>query len=187
MGILWAVWTDPLYAAIIFAGWFFDVIVYTIWLKRRTAWSIIWGGVAGGMPVLAGRTLGLGTIDWVGIALALAVLLWIPTHIMTFSLRYREDYEGAGVPIFPTRYGERITNYVIAGSSVMAVLAMAAAAYGIGMTWGYLRILGVLGAGLFLLAGFSTIRPSWKARFGLFKYASVYMLSSMLLVVIQGL
>ena len=44
-----------LYGVIVFAGLFFDVLIYTIWLKRRTAWSIVWGGLAGGMPVLAGR------------------------------------------------------------------------------------------------------------------------------------
>ena len=78
-----------------FAGLFFDVVVYTIWLKRRSAWSIVWGGVSGGMPVLAGRALGLGRIDEVGILLALAVLFWVPTHILTFNLRYYDDYQQA--------------------------------------------------------------------------------------------
>ncbi len=186
-GMVWALWINALYGLVVFAGWFFDVIVYTIWLKRRTAWSVVWGGIAGGMPVLAGRALGLGGIDWVGLMLALAVLLWIPTHIMTFSIRYRKDYESAGIPIFPTHYGERRTQLIIALSSVLAALAMGAAAYGIGMTWGYLRILIVLGSGLFFLALFSTMHPSRKIQFGLFKYASVYMLGSMLLVMMQGI
>ena len=51
---------DALYGLIIFAGLFFDVVIYTIWLKRRTCWSIVWGGISGGMPILAGRALGLG-------------------------------------------------------------------------------------------------------------------------------
>ncbi|MCZ7666961.1 MAG: UbiA family prenyltransferase [Chloroflexi bacterium] len=100
-GVGWAVALDALYGLIVFAGLFFDVVVYTIWLKRRTPWSIIWGGISGGMPVLAGRALGMGQIEWVGVALALAVLFWIPTHIMTFSLRYREDYAGPASPPFP--------------------------------------------------------------------------------------
>ena len=62
------------------------MVIYTIWLKRRTAWSILWGGISGGMPVLAGRVLGTGEIDWIGIALALGVLFWIPTHILTIHL-----------------------------------------------------------------------------------------------------
>jgi len=88
LGVGWALILDPLYGSIVFAGLFFDVIVYTVWLKRRTAWSIIWGGVSGGMPILAGRALGMGQIDWIGIALAASVLFWIPTHIMTFNIRY---------------------------------------------------------------------------------------------------
>jgi protoheme IX farnesyltransferase len=182
-GVGWACGLAPRYGLAVLAGLFFDVIVYTIWLKRRTAWSIVWGGFAGGMPILAGRVLGLGYLDWVGVLLALGVLFWIPTHIMTFSLRYREDYAKAGVPTFPTTYGEARTRVIIAASSVLAACAMGVAAYGIGMTWGYLRLILVLSAGLMVLA-FSSIRsPSLRLNFGLFKYASVYMLSSMLLVV----
>ncbi|MCK4858019.1 MAG: heme o synthase, partial [candidate division Zixibacteria bacterium] len=181
IGIGWATFLSPLYGLVVFAGLFFDVVVYTIWLKRRTPWSIIWGGIAGGMPALAGRVLGLGTIDWIGLALALAVLLWIPTHIMTFSLRYREDYAKAGVPTFPAVYGERITSIIIALSSIATAIAMAFAAYGIGITWGYMRLLIVLSCGLLALAISSMVRPSFKMNFGLFKFASLYMLSSMLL------
>jgi len=184
IGIGWAAFLSPLYGLVVFAGLFFDVVVYTIWLKRRTPWSIIWGGIAGGMPALAGRVLGLGTVDWIGLALALAVLLWIPTHIMTFSLRYREDYAKADVPTFPSAYGERITSIIIALSSIATAIAMAIAAYGIGITWGYMRLLIVLSCGLLALAVSSILRPSFKMNFGLFKFASLYMLSSMLLVVL---
>lgn len=186
-GIGWAFWMNALYGAIVLAGWVFDVVVYTLWLKRRTAWSILWGGIAGGMPVLAGRTLGLGSIDWVGLALSLAVLLWIPTHILTFSVRYREDYARAAIPTFPARYGEDFTHKVVAISSVLAAAVMGLAAYGIGMTWGYLRVLAVLSGGLLALAIGAAWRPSKKANFGLFKYASLYMLSSMLLLVLEGM
>jgi protoheme IX farnesyltransferase len=183
LGIGWALLLDPRYALVVFAGLFFDVIVYTIWLKRRTAWSILWGGVSGGMPVLAGRVLGTGQVDWIGLALAASVLFWIPTHIMTFNMRYFQDYALAGVPTFPSAYGFAITRTTIAISSVLASLTMAISAYGVGMTWGYLRVLGVLSAGLFMLAVRSTVRPSERLNFGLFKYASLYMLSAMLLMI----
>ena len=184
IGIVWAALLSPLYGLVVFAGLFFDVFVYTIWLKRRTPWSIVWGGIAGGMPALGGRVLGLETIDWVGLMLALAVLLWIPTHIMTVSLRYREEYAKAGVPTFPSVYGERTTNIIIGLSSIATAIAMAFAAYGIGLTWGYMRLLIVLSSGLLALAVSSILRPSFKMNFGLFKFASLYMLSSMLLVVL---
>ncbi len=186
LGVAWAVAIDPLYGLVVFAGLFFDVVVYTIWLKRRTAWSIVWGGISGGMPILAGRVLGTGSVDWIGVMLALSILFWIPTHIMTFSMKYHEDYKAAGVPTFPSTYGFAITRATVAFSSIVAALSIGVAAYGIGMTWGYLRVLAVLSIGLLTLAISSLVKPSERLNFGLFKYASVYMLSSMLLLVVYG-
>lgn len=186
-GVAWALIINRLYGAIIFAGVFFDVIIYSIWLKRRTPWSVIFGGISGGMPILAGRALALGYVDWVGVALSFAVLFWIPTHILTFSMRFFVDYENAEIPTFPAVYGFQATRIAIALSSVLAALFMAAAAYGIGLTWGYLRLLAVLSLGLFILAVASTVRPSEKVNFGLFKYASLYMLGAMLIIILEAI
>ncbi len=183
-GIGWAIALNPLYGLVVFAGLFFDVVIYTIWLKRRTAWSIVWGGISGGMPVLAGRTLGTGHIEWIGIVLALAILFWIPTHILTFSMRYRKDYASAGVPTFPAAYGDHVTQIIIAVSSMIAAVLMIVAAYGIGLTLGYLRLMAVLSIGMLLLAIGSATRPSERVNFGLFKYASLYMLSAMILMML---
>ncbi|MGB3716454.1 MAG: heme o synthase [Candidatus Promineifilaceae bacterium] len=187
LGVGWALAMDPIFGIIVFAGLFFDVVIYTILLKRITAWSIVIGGIAGGMPVLAGRALGLGSIDWIGVVMSMAVLFWIPTHILTYSMRYYEDYRRAGVPTFPSTYGFRTTRKVISLASVMAAICMVVATFGIGMASGYLRLLAVLSTGLLLLALGSLIRPSERLNLGLFKYASVYMLSAMLLVVLEVL
>ncbi len=187
IGISWAFFIDPFYGTVVFAGLFFDVVIYTIWLKRRTAWSIIWGGISGGMPVLAGRVLGTGQIDWVGIALALGVLFWIPTHILTFSIRYHEDYQKANVPTFPSTYSFQATRLIIAISSILATLAFGLASYGVGLSWGFMRLLVVLSTGLFVLAVQSLRSPSDRITFGLFKYASLYMLSAMLLMFFTGI
>ena len=183
-GTIWAAIINPFYGLIVFAGIFFDVFVYTIWLKRKTCWSVIWGGLAGGMPILAGRTLGIGHVDWVGIALTFSILFWIPTHIMTFSMRYHEDYLSAGVPTFPQQFGFSNTRLIIAISSILAALTIGIAAIGIGITIGYLRLLIILSAGLIILAVYSLIKPSEKLNFGLFKYASLYMLSAMVLMMV---
>jgi len=186
LGVGWSLSIDLLYGAVIFTGLFVDVVVYTIWLKRRTAWSILWGGVSGGMPILAGRVLGIGEIEWVGLMLALAVLLWQPTHVLTFSIRYRDDYANAGVPTFPSTYGVRATRIIVAVTSITAAFAMGAAAIGIGMTIGYLRLMLVLSAGLLALAISTLMRPTERTNFGLFKYASLYMASSMMLLVAEA-
>jgi protoheme IX farnesyltransferase len=172
---------------VVFLGVFVDFVIYTLWLKRRSPWSIVWGGIAGGMPVLAGRALGVGYLDPVGIWLALGVFFWIPTHIMTFNIRYAEDYRAAGVPTFPSIYGLTITRAVIALSSILAALSMGLAAVGLSVTWGTLRLLAVLSCGLFILAVTSMLRPSDRTNFGLFKYASLYMLSAMLLVALESI
>ena len=172
----------PMYGLIVFAGLFFDVFVYTIWLKRRTCWSIVWGGISGGMPILAGRVYGVGSIDAVGILLTLAVLFWIPTHILTFSMRYFDDYQAAKIPTFPSTYGFGATRVTIAVSSLLAAISIGAAGLLIGMDWGFLRLLSVLAIGLILLAIASVFRPSDRVNYGLFKYASLYMLSAMILL-----
>ena len=187
LGVGWAVVLSPLYSAVVFAGLFFDVIVYTLWLKRRTAWSIVWGGIAGGMPILAGRVLAAGQIDWIGLLLMLAILFWIPTHIMTLCMRYFDDYQNAGIPTFPSAYGFNMTRKIIAICSVLAALAMSVAAIWIGLTAGAMRLLVVLGTGLLFLALTTLMRPSDKANFNLFKYASLYMLSAMLLLAFGAL
>ena len=137
------------------------------------------------MPVLAGRVLGTGGIDWIGIALALGILFWIPTHILTFSIRYHADYQAARVPTFPSIYNFQKTRIIIAISSVLTAISLGIGAYGVGLTWGFLRLLVVLSAGLFMLALGSTIKPSERINFGLFKYASLYMLSTMLVVIAE--
>ena len=187
IGISWAVAMDALYGLVVFAGLFFDVVIYSMWLKRHTCWGILWGGISGAMPILAGRVLGVGGFDWIGIALALGVLFWIPTHTLTFSMKFFDEYQAAGVPTFPSTYGMPFTRAVIAVSSVLAALAMGAAAVGIGMAWGFLRLLAVLSAGLLILAFATTFRPSERINFSLFKYASIYMLAAMILVVIEVL
>lgn len=186
-GVGLAMAMDTLFGLIILAGVFFDVLIYTMWLKRRTCWSIVWGGIAGGMPILAGRVLATGRVDTIGVLLSMGILFWIPTHILTFSMRYYDDYKAAGIPTFASTYGFQVSRLTIAISSLLAAIAMGLAAWGIGMTWGYMRLLGVLSTGLLMLAIHTAVRPSERVNFGLFKYASVYMLAAMLLVVIQAL
>jgi protoheme IX farnesyltransferase len=187
VGVFWAALLDPIYGLVVFAGLFFDVVIYTMWLKRRTAWSIIWGGISGGMPVLAGRALALGYIDWIGVVLSLAVLFWIPTHILTFSIRYHKDYRTARVPTFASSYGFTTTRRVIAVSSILAVLLMGAVVFGVGITGGFLHIFGAVSFVLVFLAVWMLTRPSHNANFGLFKYASMYMLGSMVILIFQAI
>ena len=181
-GVVLGLILSPLYGIILVAGIFFDVVVYTIWLKRKTCWSIVWGGFAGGMPILAGRALGLGRVDDIGIILALSVIFWIPTHILTFSMRYEKDYALAKIPTFPSTYGHDVTRKAIAFSSIIAGALISSAAILIEIQQSFLYTLGVLSGGLMIWAFLMMVKPSNKVNFGLFKYASVYMLAVMVLL-----
>lgn len=187
LGVLWAIALDPLYGLVVFAGLFFDVAVYTIWLKRHTPWSIVWGGISGGMPVLAGRVLSTGRIDLLGLLLALAILFWIPTHIMTFGIKYAEDYARASVPVFANVYGVRVTRQIVAYSTVLAVMAMLAATVMLAVPWAYLYALAVLSLLMVGMAIYTTINPTPKGNMRLFKFASTYMLGAMGLMAAGGL
>lgn len=173
---------SPLYSLVLLLGIAFDFIVYTLWLKRRTCWSIVWGGIAGGMPILAGRVLGIGHFDLIGLLLMLSVLFWIPTHILTFSIHYAEDYAAAGIPTFPSTYGVKFTRNTIVVSTIIAAALITSAAILIQVSGGFLHLLGILSGVLVMMALFVLFRPSRLANFSLFKYASVYMLAAMLLL-----
>lgn len=186
-GVLWGYVLDPLYALVVFAGLFIDVVIYTMWLKRSTPWAIVWGGISGGMPIFAGRVLATGSIDLVGILFATTILLWIPTHILTFNIRYADDYRRAGIPTFVSSYGIKKTRIIIAISSIAAAIGMAGCLVVLGFSWGYLRVLALLTIGIIGIAFKSIAFPSDETDNRLFKGASLYMLGSMVTVTLGSL
>jgi protoheme IX farnesyltransferase len=185
LGIGWAFSLDWLYGLIVSAGFFFDVIIYTLWLKRRTPWSILWGGISGGMPILAGRTVGLGHIDPIGLLLALGVLAWIPSHIMPLTIKYLDDYQQAAVPTFPARYGLGTTRAIVSFSISVTVIVMLVSAQLSGIPERRLVGLGLLGLALLMAAILNILRPTPALNRGLFKLASLYMLGTMVLMIIS--
>ncbi len=186
LGIGWAILIDLNFGLLIAAGVFFDVIIYTVLLKRRTPYAILIGGLAGGMPALAGRTLAVGSVDLVGLLLMLGVLLWIPTHIMTFSIKYQADYAQAGIPTFPSLYGVKATRRIVAVSTILAVLVLFTVGRWIGLSASLLTGLGVVGALLSLLVLLSLFESHARLNTVLYKGASVYMLASMILIIAQA-
>jgi protoheme IX farnesyltransferase len=79
----------------------FYVFVYTLMLKRRTPQNIVWGGAAGCMPVLIGWAAVTNGLAWTPVVLFMIIFLWTPPHYWPLSLRYRDDYAAAGVPMLP--------------------------------------------------------------------------------------
>ncbi|HEU4850184.1 MAG TPA: heme o synthase, partial [Terrimesophilobacter sp.] len=81
------------------AGHVFYVVIYSLWLKRRTSQNIIWGGAAGCVPVLVGWSAVTGSLSWAPVILFGVVFLWTPPHYWPLSMRYRKDYQAANVPM----------------------------------------------------------------------------------------
>ncbi len=181
-GVGLAALLSPLFWAVVGCGFFFDLVIYTMWLKRRTSLSILFGGISGGMPALAGRVLVLGRIDAVGVLLATGVVLWIPSHILTLSLRYAGEYDDAGVPVWPGVYGPDATRRVVAIATMLAVVVLTAA--GVLEHIAPTALAGLVGLGIALsgLALAALVSPSDKRNWVLFKAASVYMLGAFALL-----
>jgi protoheme IX farnesyltransferase len=103
LGVVSTVWlaltTNLLAAALSVAAILFYVFVYTLWLKRRTAQNIIWGGIAGCFPVLIGWSAVTDSLSWAPVILFMVVFLWTPPHYWPLSMKYRDDYKAVGVPM----------------------------------------------------------------------------------------
>jgi len=87
----------------------FYVLVYTIWLKRRTPQNIVIGGAAGAFPPIIGWAAVTGDIGWGAIALFAIIFFWTPPHFWALSLYRSGDYATAGVPMLPVIAGPRQT------------------------------------------------------------------------------
>jgi protoheme IX farnesyltransferase len=187
VGLAHSFWLDMRFGMVVALGFAFDLFVYTAWLKRRTPLSILFGGLSGGMPVLAGRVLALGRLDIVEVLLAGSVLLWIPSHILTLALRYADDYRRAGVPAWPNVYGRRATRLVIAGANLLNVLVLMICALLLRVHAAVFVLLLGMSLGMFVLASLQLISPTDERNWLLFKVASLYMLASSLLLTVGAL
>ena len=181
-------------ALIIFLGFFVDVVVYSILLKRRTKYSILFGGIAGGLPAWAGRTAILGSIpgieffglDWIGFLFLIFILAWIPVHILTIALipKNFKGYKDAGIPMWPVVSSEKQTMRVIAIGAFLSSVALYEAARLLGANWIIRIIWGILCLIIIGLAIKDLIKPSNKLTFLIFKIASLYMILGFLLVLL---
>ncbi len=182
LGLGLAFHLSTLFGWAVFGGFFFDFVIYTLWLKRRTALSIVFGGISGGMPILAGRVLATGRVDLLGLLLALSVLLWIPSHIVTFSIKYAEDYRRASLPTWPSSYGVDSARRFIARTNGLRGITLVAAGWMLRICPYSLALLAFSGLVTLGLSLWAIVHPSERINHRLFKFASIHMLASMILL-----
>ena len=87
----------------------FYVVIYTIWLKRKTPQNIVIGGAAGALPPVIGWSIATGSINLEPILLFLIIFFWTPSHFWALSLYKSDDYKKAKIPMLPVTAGIRTT------------------------------------------------------------------------------
>jgi len=137
-------------AALSLAAIVLYVGLYTMVLKRRTSQNIVWGGAAGCMPVLIGWSAVTDSLAWPALVLFLTVFLWTPPHYWPLSMRFKDEYEAAGIPMLPVvAHDVAVARQVVLYSwaTVATSLTLVPIA---SMGWIYL-VAAVLSGGVFLL------------------------------------
>jgi protoheme IX farnesyltransferase len=144
--ILMELATNTLAALLLAASILFYVMIYTVWLKRRTAQNIVIGGAAGAFPPLIGWVAATGRIELLPVLLFAIIFLWTPPHFWALSLFVRSDYAAANVPMMPVVAGIAATRRQILTYSVI-MAAAAVAPWPLGLTgWIYGAAAAALGA-----------------------------------------
>src|SRR5690242_17779070 len=124
--ILMGLATNWLAALLLLISILFYVIVYTVWLKPRTAQNIVIGGAAGAFPPLIGWVAATGNVALLPVLLFAIIFLWTPPHFWALSLFVRSDYAAAGIPMLPVVAGfENTRRQIFLYSLPMAAAAIA--------------------------------------------------------------
>jgi len=138
--------TNWLAAAVLAGSILFYVVIYTMWLKRRTPQNIVIGGAAGAFPPLIGWVAVTGSIEALPLVLFAIIFMWTPPHFWALSLWAHQDYQRAGVPMLPVVSGARETRRQIIIYTVLLVpLTLAPWLMGFN-SWAYGLVAAVLGA-----------------------------------------
>lgn len=93
--------TTPLATLLSLVAIAFYVLVYTVGLKRRTSQNIVWGGVAGCMPVFIGWAAVTNSLSLTAFAFFMVIFFWTPPHFWALAIKYKDDYSAAGIPMLP--------------------------------------------------------------------------------------
>ncbi|MEJ5337671.1 MAG: heme o synthase [Thermus sp.] len=172
--ILW--WgANLLSATLALMGLIWYVLVYTLYLKRRTWHNIVIGGAAGAFPPLVGYAAVTGDLNLFAWYLFALIFFWTPVHFWALALMIQDDYRAVGVPMLPVVLGERVTVLQIALYAVLtALISLMPLLLGeLGPT--YLAFSLILN-GLLILKSLALYRhPERKAAVSLYKYSMLYL------------
>lgn len=163
-------------ALYVFLGAITYSLVYTVWLKRRTSWNIVVGGLAGSFAVLAGAAAIDPEPQWVPSILAAVLFLWTPPHFWSLAAAKADDYAAAGVPMLPVIAPEREwTLAILSYTATLAGLSLVPLFFGMGWIYG---LFAAAGGGWFLWKSWRLyLGPSRKAAMQNFLASLVQLLA----------
>jgi protoheme IX farnesyltransferase len=167
-------------AAILVVSILFYVLVYTVWLKRRTPQNIVIGGAAGAFPPLIGWAAATGDVSLLPVLLFLLVFLWTPPHFWALALFVKIDYANAGVPMLPVVAGEKVTRRQI-GLYTIPMAVAAIAPWPLGLAGAIYGAVAVATTGVFAVLAFSVATRTQAAvdtmapEKALFKFSILYL------------
>ena len=163
-----ALWRlHPLVGLHVFLGAFTYVVVYTIWLKRRTWLNVVIGGLAGSFAVMAGGSLARPELCLPPVLFGAVLFFWSPSHFWSLAIAYKGDYVGARIPMLPAVKGEAQTARMILVNS-LGLLGASLLPYLLGFLGVPYLIIGVLpGGGLLLRKNLLLLRSPSDRRLAL--------------------
>ena len=147
---------NPLVGFYLFLGAVFYGVIYTVWLKRRTPWNIVIGGLSGTFAVLAGSAAVAPVPGPVPMILAMVLFLWTPPHFWSLAAALEKDYATAGVPMLPVVLGmRRGARVIFAHTLVLVIISLLPGLFGYGPVY---MIPAALGGGYFLYRNWIFVR-----------------------------
>ena len=176
LSLILALMINPLSSFLMLSGILINVVIYSKILKRRNPVNIIIGGFSGGLPVLIGYAAAEGTVLAIlPFLIAGLVVLWIPTHIWSLALKYRDDYAKAKVPMLPVVVEKDVAIRCIASTTIILVI-FTLALYFMGF-FGliYLIMAGALSFAMLMLNTRLFLKPSERNAWIVFKFSSPYL------------
>ncbi len=153
----------------------FYVVVYTMWLKRRTCQNIVIGGAAGALPPVIGWVAVTGSLDWAPIIMFAIIFLWTPPHFWALALSRTDDYRRVGVPMLPIVVGRRATEKAMVSYTVAVCLAAMALAPIAGLGWLYCLAALITSAYFLLLMVRVLVDDSDAVAMSAFRFSIVYL------------
>ncbi|BAJ50617.1 protoheme IX farnesyltransferase [Candidatus Caldarchaeum subterraneum] len=170
-------------------GMFDYLVVYVMWSKRRTPLNIILGSYAGGAPLMAGYTAVSYWPTAEAFILAALIVLWIPPHIWSLALIYKEDYMRAHVPMLPVVTSEATAIRCISSTTIISVLFTFLLYFLYPEKYGLIYLVAAALSGLMIVlpAAALMVKPNRKTAYLLFKTTSPQLFIIMLAVMLDTL